>query len=99
MPASAEAALKGLLKEGATADEVLEKLEESGFKVSPPEGDESYSEEGEPVGEEVSEVDAMPEGMPAEELAAPPEGLVAGPPSPDELRKKAVDEAFAEKGL
>lgn len=42
MPASAEKALKGMLAEGVSAEDILSALSQSGYEVEPPEGDESY---------------------------------------------------------
>lgn len=50
MPASAEDALKGMLAEGVSPEDVLSALESSGFAVTPPEGDASY---GAPAEEEL----------------------------------------------
>lgn len=45
MPDSARKALKGLLADGVSADEVLDRLSGAGFDIKPPEGDDSYGDE------------------------------------------------------
>lgn len=42
MPASAEKALKGLLAEGVSPEDILDKLKAEGFGIEPPSEDESY---------------------------------------------------------
>jgi hypothetical protein len=49
MAASAESALKGLLKDESTADEAIARLEEAGYSITPPSGEDT-SEGGEADG-------------------------------------------------
>jgi len=63
MPASAIEALEGLLADGISAEEVLAKLEDAGYSVEPPAGDESYKS-GEPA--ESDKPELQPVGGPQE---------------------------------
>ena len=85
MPNSAEMALGPLLKEGTSVEEALAKLEEAGFAITPPEGDESY---GSPEGPEAGPPEA-PEG----EM---PEG--AENPGSGDRRMQAVESAMKQHG-
>jgi hypothetical protein len=94
MPDSARKALEGLLAEGVDAAEVLDKLQGAGFKVDPPEGDESYGEEG-AVGIAL-EVEALPDAE-----APPSDG--EGPPGPpmggrDEFLKGVAKRSMDKNG-
>lgn len=103
MPESAQKALSGLLKDGATAEEAIKALEEEGFGITPPEGDMSYGEsyEGDMPSEE------KPEGMMAISMTAEPEEYKEGekyeeeegnPGYKDGKREKAAKKAMSKHG-
>lgn len=91
MPASAEQALKGLLAEGVDAGQVLDKLQETGYKISPPEGDESYG--APPAGDMALEIEIEgPEGEGEQEEEGPPEDIQS-------RRKSAARNAMEKSGM
>ena len=100
MPESAEAALKGLLKDEATAADAIQRLEEAGFGITPPSGDTSYEDGG---GE-------MPEAKEEDKEEGPPAGIVAvaseegegednpGPEEKEDKRESAAKKAMKSHG-
>lgn len=92
MPKTANDALSGMLAEGVQAEEVLSTLEESGYSISPPEGDSSYPEEG-------GEMPEAPEGIMAIGLGEPPETEEEEEGEPDDKRLDAAKKAMKKHGF
>lgn len=94
MPAAAREALKGLLAEGIEADEVLMRLQDAGYKVAPPEGDESYA------GPDAMDRETLPEEPEVtEDEDKPPLMAEGGPQDPMSKYAKAAKSAMKKHGM